>query len=231
MTDRLRKEDALKFVKLLTRLKRRRKAFLSTGTVKINIGSELTVAEGWINIDSGFYALISGFPDFIKKLAYQSTDAHLRFEEEEFISILKNHTFVFHNAENGLPFPSNSVQYIYSSHFLEHLYKDDAKKLLREAYRVLKPGGKIRLCIPDLHYAFSLYQKGNREQALAFFFDGVGYTYAHRYMYDFESLRSILYEVGFDRVSRFSYKIGEVPDIEKLDNKPDETLYVEATKN
>jgi SAM-dependent methyltransferase len=224
-------DAALKLVKLLTRLKRRQKVIPLTGTVKINIGSDLTVAEGWINIDSCVHALISGYPDFIKKLVYKSTDAHLRYEEKDYISILKNHTFVFHNVEYGLPFPSNSVQYIYASHFLEHLYKDDAKKLLRETYRVLKLRGKIRLCVPDLQYVISLYQEGDRERALAFFFDvGTGYFYTHKYMYDFESLRSVLYEVGLDHVIRCSYKIGEVPDIEKLDSKPDETLYVEATK-
>jgi SAM-dependent methyltransferase len=222
---------ALKFVKLLTRLRRQQKVTPSTGTVKINIGSDFTVAEGWINIDSSVYALISGFPDFIKRLVYKLSDAHLRLEEKEYLSILNNHTFVFHNVEYGLPFLGNSVQYIYSSHFLEHLYKDDAKKLLKEAYRVLKPGGKIRLCVPDLQYVISLYQKGDRERALTFFFDdGKAYFYTHKYMYDFESLRSNLCDVGFDHVIRCSYKTGEVPDIEKLDNKPDETLYVEATK-
>jgi len=222
---------ALKFVKLLTRLKRYQKIIPSTGTVKVNIGSDFTVAGGWINIDSSVYALISGFPDFIKRLVYQSSDSHLRLEEKEYLNILKNHTFVFHNVEYGLPFLSDSVHYIYSSHFLEHLYKDDAKKLLNEAYRVLKPGGKMRLCVPDLDYVLSLFQKGDSERALTFFFDDKkGYFYTHKYMYDFELLRALLNEVGFGHVIRCSYKTGEVPDIEMLDNKPDETLYVEATK-
>jgi predicted SAM-dependent methyltransferase len=222
---------ALKIVKLLTRLKRHQKITPSTSAVKINVGSDFTVADGWINIDSSIYALISGFPDAIKRLVYQSSDAHLRLEETVYLDILKNHTFVFHNVEYGLPFPDNSVHYVYSSHFLEHLYKDDAKRLLRDAYRVLTPGGKIRLCVPDLEYVLSLFRKGDSERALTFFFDDKkGYFYTHKYMYNFELLRALLNEVGFDHVIRCSYKTGEVPDIEKLDNKPDETLYVEATK-
>ena len=50
----------------------------------------------------------------------------------------------------GLPFADGSVSLIYASHVLEHIwwYRTDAA--LREAYRVLAPGGLLELHVPDL---------------------------------------------------------------------------------
>jgi len=223
----------LAFVKSLTLLTKWQRVLPTENIVKINMGSDLTVADCWINIDSSIHALIiASFPDFIKKLVFRLTDVKTRLTKDEYINILKNHKFIFHNLEYGLPFPSNSAHCIYSSHLLEHLDKNRAMQLLKEAYRVLKSGGRIRLCVPDLEYAISLYQGGDKEGALSFFFDvGTGYFDTHKYMYDFELLTSILAEAGFSNVERCSYRNGEVPDISILDNRPIETLFVEATKN
>ncbi|SLM46409.1 SAM-dependent methyltransferase, type 11 [Nitrospira japonica] len=50
----------------------------------------------------------------------------------------------------GLPFADAEVDACYSSHFLEHLSRTQARALMVEAGRVLKPGGIIRLAVPDL---------------------------------------------------------------------------------
>jgi predicted SAM-dependent methyltransferase len=104
---------------------------------------------------------------------------------------------------------------------------------LKEAYRVLKGGGIIRTCVPDLEYVISLYQKGNKEQALQYFFttSKSGYLSHHQYMYDFDLLSQILEEAGFIKIERLSYRQGKTPDIAILDNRPEETLYVEAKKS
>lgn len=49
-----------------------------------------------------------------------------------------------------LPLTDNSAQLVYSSHFLEHIPKPEVDSFLRECLRVLKPGGVIRLVLPDL---------------------------------------------------------------------------------
>jgi predicted SAM-dependent methyltransferase len=38
---------------------------------------------------------------------------------------------------------------VYAGHFLEHLARADADKFLRECYRVLKPGGRCGILVPD----------------------------------------------------------------------------------
>ena len=55
-----------------------------------------------------------------------------------------------HDLRQGLPFADNSCDAIYHSHVLEHLKPDDADRLISECFRVLKPGGILRIAVPDL---------------------------------------------------------------------------------
>lgn len=55
------------------------------------------------------------------------------------------------DVREGLGWPDASVAVVYSSHFIEHLTRDDARAFLRECYRVLAPGGICRIVTPDLH--------------------------------------------------------------------------------
>ena len=54
------------------------------------------------------------------------------------------------NILKGLPFPNASADAIYHSHVLEHLPRQEGTEFVRECARVLKPGGIIRIVIPDL---------------------------------------------------------------------------------
>jgi hypothetical protein len=49
-------------------------------------------------------------------------------------------------------------------------------------------------------------------------------------MYDYEMLRELLQKVGFVSISRNNFREGHTPDIARLDNRPEETLFVEAMK-
>ncbi|MDG1108921.1 MAG: methyltransferase domain-containing protein [Burkholderiaceae bacterium] len=55
-----------------------------------------------------------------------------------------------------LPFDNNSVNLIYCSHTLEHLQTEHALYFLREAHRILQPGGAIRLVLPDIKADFEI---------------------------------------------------------------------------
>src|SRR5688572_12610530 len=50
-----------------------------------------------------------------------------------------------------IPREDNSLDEIYAGHFFEHLTPAEGKEFLREAFRVLKPGGKIGLVVPDTY--------------------------------------------------------------------------------
>ncbi|MCZ2207368.1 methyltransferase domain-containing protein [Cylindrospermopsis raciborskii] len=66
-------------------------------------------------------------------LDYASSDVHVRQA----------------NLLETLPFDSNSISLVYSSHFLEHIPLAQVPSFLKECYRILKPGGIIRLVLPD----------------------------------------------------------------------------------
>lgn len=51
-----------------------------------------------------------------------------------------------------LPFDDNSIDEIFTSHALEHIAKAEIIPTLKEWYRVLKPGGKVTIRVPDLEW-------------------------------------------------------------------------------
>jgi SAM-dependent methyltransferase len=56
-----------------------------------------------------------------------------------------------------LPHLDNTVDVVYSSHMVEHLDRRQAIEFLKEALRVLKPGGIVRLALPDLKIRIDRY--------------------------------------------------------------------------
>jgi predicted SAM-dependent methyltransferase len=57
-----------------------------------------------------------------------------------------------HDLLTGIPYDDNSVEEINVSHFLEHLkVRHEAIPFLRECNRVLMPGGKLIITVPDVN--------------------------------------------------------------------------------
>ena len=48
-----------------------------------------------------------------------------------------------------LPFLDSSFSFIYSEHFFEHIWQDEAYSLFQECFRVLGPSGVLRIAVPD----------------------------------------------------------------------------------
>ena len=61
------------------------------------------------------------------------------------------------DLRGGIPFPSGHFDAVYHSHLLEHMPKDAADPFLKECHRVLRPGGFIRVAVPDLEQIAKLY--------------------------------------------------------------------------
>lgn len=203
------------------------------GLVKVNLGCGLAVAKGWINVDASLNALVASWPRAAHKLLYRLSGSNRYYSLEQYCDLLENHVFIHHDLSHSLPLKDQTADFIYSSHFLEHLFKQDALRLLRECHRVLKSGGIVRICVPDLAYAVSLYVAGEKEKMLENYFfveDKESFLARHKYMYDFELLKSLLEKIGFSQVVCCAYRQGKTPDIDKLDNRPEETLFAEAIK-
>src|ERR1700722_17163339 len=54
------------------------------------------------------------------------------------------------DCRTSLPLPSDSARGVFTEHFLEHLdYYEEAPRFLEECRRVLRPGGLLRVIVPD----------------------------------------------------------------------------------
>lgn len=91
-------------------------------------------------------------------------------------------------SDAGLPFPDNSFDVIYNKSFMEHLNHPDV--FLREAHRVLKPGGMILCLIPDWESNYKTY------------FD----DFTHRTPFTKPSLEDIYKICDFEDISVFKFR-------------------------
>jgi len=110
---------------------------------KINIGCGPIGKDDWVNLDWGIVAFAHRLP-FLEKVFRK-----IKLIPEGYrVQWPKN--LLLHDCRRNLPFADNSVDFIYTSHFIEHLKKFDAQRLLEDCYRVLKHGGVLRISVPDL---------------------------------------------------------------------------------
>lgn len=222
-----------KFTLFLCFVKQNRKVKLPSENNKVNLGCGLKVWESWINVDGSFNAVLANMPKIFVRLFYRVSGAGAYYSLNDFEGILTNHKFIHHNLMKNVPFDDESVDFVYTSHFLEHLPKPHGHNFLAEIHRILRSGAKVRIAVPDLEYAVSLYAKGEKEKMLDDFFfvdEHLGYFARHKYMYDFELLKEYLSALGFVDIAKCEFSKGSVPDCDKLDVYPEISLYVEATK-
>ena len=125
---------------------------------------------------------------------------------------------------NKIKLRSNSVGIIYSSHILEHLPRAQAPHVLAEWYRVLRPGGKLYICVPDCEVLFKIYldnlpfydtEEGkylvDRSCYIAYGGQTNKYDF-HCYGYSFDTLKNMMNSVGFKDIQRFDRsKLDVVP--------------------
>ncbi|MFZ1917412.1 MAG: methyltransferase domain-containing protein [Terriglobales bacterium] len=151
------------------------------------------------------------------------------------------------DVRNGLPFPSNSVDSIYSTHMFEHFYPNELNLLLRECLRVLKPRGGIRLIVPNLESAIEAYSQSQSawfDDSFPRHFDSLGGRFSnfifcdgqHRTAFDFTHIEEVLRKAGFCEVERSAEGKSRlyddrVPAYEPGDSRDlPHSLYVEAFK-
>ena len=119
---------------------------------------------------------------------------------------------------NKLPFFfENSVSLIYCSHALEYFDRDEVREMLLEWNRVLKPGGRVRLSVPDFEALIKIYQSsGDIKLVLGPLYgkmdisteDGLRTLY-HKTVYDEKSLSELLTECGYVSPERWDWRLTE----------------------
>ena len=70
------------------------------------------------------------------------------------------------DAGRRWPFEDNSFEIVYSEHMFEHILPMDGSTFLKEMYRILKPGGVLRITTPDLEKYLKGYMNRNTDSFL-----------------------------------------------------------------
>jgi SAM-dependent methyltransferase len=143
------------------------------------------------------------------------------------------------NVNWGLPFPDESVAFVYSAHLLEHLrFQDQAPLFVREVHRVLEDGGTVRFVVPDVGRLMAAYVRKDGEFFSArqefyplsqgFLVDGVAtldyillfcgagsqlLNYNHKFGYDAITLCKLLIDAGFTVATESSYQGSSYPEL------------------
>lgn len=143
-----------------------------------------------------------------------------------------------------LPLRDNSTRFIFAEHVLEHMDpRADLPRVLNEFHRVLKPGGVVRIIVPDLAKYCDAYVRSDlewfryvipgtplRSQAINDVFN----LHFHRHVHDFESLAGRLRDAGFGLIAQTDYAVSRFPELcldLQAPSRIRESLCVEATKD
>jgi predicted SAM-dependent methyltransferase len=149
------------------------------------------------------------------------------------------------DLRKGIPFPGNSIDFIYNEHFIEHLSYEEGFCFLREAYRVLKPKAVLRTAFPDLDTLIEAYQKNTwRKMEWVKLIKADWYPSGcfmlnqciredglHKYMYSVDELKRRLHEAGFDSADVYECQVNQsnYDDLKCIERRADSSV-VEAVK-
>jgi predicted SAM-dependent methyltransferase len=142
----------------------------------------------------------------------------------------------------GLPLDTGSIDYAVSIHALPELRYPDQVPALMELRRVLAPGGVLRLALPDLDRGIRAYLDEDREYFLVpdeearsigskFVAQMLWYGYS-KTLFTQDFVAELLEKAGFVEIRHCAFRQTHslFPEIVDLDNRPEESLFVEARK-
>ncbi|MCU0567991.1 MAG: methyltransferase domain-containing protein [Oculatellaceae cyanobacterium Prado106] len=201
-------------------------------SLKIHLGAFDQGIEGWINTDVTPNMWIAKVP-FAPLLLYK-----LKFIPERSFQLHQNkafHNLHYLDLTKKLPYADHSVDVFFSSHVIEHLSSREVANLVQELYRCLVPGGLCRIVVPDLEKIISLYDRQDPSAFITAIYEAStrgkeDIRGNHHTAFTGPSLEKLFRSKGFSQVRTLAYQVGQCPDIDRLDNHPEESLYFEAIK-
>jgi len=95
----------------------------------------------------------------MEQLNYLNLGCGSKFHKDWYNVDMASHSpgVIVANLLKGIPFPEHFFGVIYHSQVLEHIPKNKARGFMEECFRVLKPGGIIRVVVPDLENIVTEY--------------------------------------------------------------------------
>lgn len=197
--------------------------------MKLHLGCFDQPVDGWYNTDITPHIFVSRIPYAATFLRYVGKISERRYNQHKMGVFRRLH---YLNIAKQFPFPDNTAEAVFSSHIIEHVSPTVAKHMLAESLRVLSPGGVCRVVAPSLQMAISEYSESSPETTLGMIFEHQHENpkNRHQWMYTESSLVNLMESIGFKEVKKMSYKEGRLPDLELIDNRPENSIYVEGMK-
>lgn len=150
----------------------------------------------------------------------------------------------FLDVTKKFPFPDNIFEWVFSEHHIEHITYLQAQLMLNEAFRVMKPGGYVKITTPDLQKYILGYANHNLQTQLvkkhakdwiyggfanaatyipvnnyyeAHFINDIFLNYEHRFIYDAHALKSLLEKAGFINIIQHEGNDVLHPELEAIE--------------
>lgn len=147
------------------------------------------------------------------------------------------------NITKRLPIKSNSCQYLYNEHLIEHITVKEGQMFLKECHRILKIDGVLRIATPDLNNIVKKYSsKSWKKQdwltwpeykfikTRAEMLNIAMRWWGHKYLYDEVELTRRLKEAGFTKIVKCKLNKSYHNELNNLETRKDSKLILEATK-
>lgn len=206
--------------------------------MRLNLGSGPVAAPGWTCIDRSPSITLDRVPGLkraLRRTGVINAQQAIRWDPSIVRADIRR-----------LPYPDHSIDAIYSSHALEHIYLNEARRVLAESKRVLQPGGIIRLALPDCEAAIrALTANGVVTAAAAATYNHKLYAFPeerpgvtglvrraiggdiHRWQPFPSYVSQMLTDSGFTMVRRWDFHQGELPGLTQVETRP-ESFFLEA---
>jgi predicted SAM-dependent methyltransferase len=114
------------------------------------------------------------------------------------------------------------LDYVYGEHFIEHLELGEAISFLQNAFKSLKPGGKIRLSTPAVEWVlathFDLESKDEEVRVhQTFATNRAFHGWGHQFLYSRPLLKKLVASIGFEDVKFFPYGESNDPRLANME--------------
>ena len=186
----------------------------SEGKIWLNVASSSYPIEEFANLDNHIFLTVLAYPFLVPLVPKRNRNLLEKYRDAT--QKAKMHR---HDCRKRLPLPDGSVDHVLCSHFLEHVFPDEATTILQDFQRVLKPGGTAHIIVPDISVQIDAYlankntdphaadnflkksllskeNRGSLRYRLMEF--GGGFGLQHRWMYDQASMEAKVAGIGFE---------------------------------
>lgn len=142
----------------------------------------------------------------------------------------------FLDVTQRFPLPDRSFRIVFSEHLIEHVSYEEGLGMLKESFRVLQPGGKVRVTTPDLLKFIGLFEEKRTAERQAYLRQKWDFhswpatpdencfvlnmelrEWGHRFVYTPRMLRASMESAGFTQIRQFTAGESDDPTLRRVE--------------